>query len=59
LSYRWKNTIENFEMPIDVAIGDETIRLIPTTKLQTRRLRSKLKKADIKVDTDRYYIIYK
>lgn len=59
LSYRWKNTIENFEMPIDVAIGDETIRLIPTTKLQTRRLRSKLKKADIKVDIDRFYIIYK
>ena len=35
LYYRWKNTSDDFVLPIKIKVSDKTITLYPTTKLQT------------------------
>ncbi|WP_167343030.1 M1 family metallopeptidase [Nonlabens sp. SY33080] len=53
LVYYWENTVDDFSMPVDVYIGNNKQRIIPTTKKQTMKLSSKFN--EVNVD-DNYYI---
>ena len=53
LRYRWVNTVEGFDMPVEVLVGEEPLQLKPTTAWKRKRLRRK--KGKIKLDPD-YYV---
>ena len=52
LHYRWINSVMNFDMPVDVLINDNNIRLQATTSWQVSKIASD---EDIVVDPD-YYV---
>lgn len=52
LNYRWINAVASFDMPVDVALGEKKIRIIPTTKWQQMQVDGK---ASLTVDPD-YYV---
>jgi aminopeptidase N len=52
LNYRWSNCIVAFDMPVDVAIGEETMRISPTTQWQQVKVK---KSGQLAVDPD-YYV---
>ena len=54
LNYRWTNVVENFKMPIEIEIDDQTERIYPTEVWKTIKISSK------KINIDRnYYINHK
>ena len=50
-NYRWSNTIENFDMPIDVLLNGEKTRLYPKNKWKEYRTKVNT------IDTDRNFYI--
>ena len=50
-NYRWSNTIDNFDMPIDVFLNGEKTRLYPKNKWKEYRTKVN------KIDTDRNFYI--
>lgn len=52
LHYRWGNSINSFDMPVDIAIGTETMRISPTTQWQQTKVK---KSGSLTVDPD-YYV---
>ena len=50
-NYRWSNTIDNFDMPIDVLLNGEKTRLYPKNKWKEYRTKVN------KIDTDRNFYI--
>lgn len=51
LEYRWKNTDENFSMPIDVTLNNgNNLRVLPTNEWQ------KLKEKDIIISKNKFFI---
>ena len=55
LYYRWKNVIDNFEMPIEIIIDKETFLLNATTSIKKLKVESD----NIKVDKDYYVFVNK
>lgn len=55
LNYRWVNTIDAFDMPVDIKLKGETIRLSPTTSWK----RQKLASGDLNVDPNYYISVLK
>lgn len=53
LKYRWTNVVEGFDMPVEVLVGGEQLRLKPTTSWKSKKLRRR--KGKIKLDPD-YYV---
>jgi aminopeptidase N len=51
LFFRWKNVIDGFDMPIDIQVGENNLRIKPFTQWQSIAL----DKADIQVDIN-YYV---
>lgn len=43
LHYRWANCVEGFDMPLDIFVGKEKIRLTPTPVVQVAKLKQKKK----------------
>jgi aminopeptidase N len=55
LEFRWRTTVENFFMPIDLMIKGKKIRVNPTTKWQKSKIKlAKLK--DLEVLKDRFFV---
>jgi aminopeptidase N len=54
LLYRWSGTVPGFTMPVDVTLGDSSVRLVPTSEWQTLEQRVRGGKG-IQVD-ERFYI---
>jgi len=52
LHYRWTSCVSSFDMPVDIVMGEEKIRLQPNTSWQELRVK---KPAAIQVDSD-YYV---
>jgi len=52
LHYRWGNSIISFDMPVDLAIGPETIRISPTSLWQQTKVK---KSGTLTIDSD-YYV---
>ncbi|WP_299100659.1 M1 family metallopeptidase [uncultured Winogradskyella sp.] len=50
LKFRWTNTVENFDMPIQVEFNDQSKWIFPTTEWQSTEIVSK----KIKIDRDFY-----
>ncbi len=55
LEYQWRTDVSNFEMPVDISINGEKIRLYPTNKTKTIPLKIKNKSA-IEVLRNDFYI---
>ena len=51
LKYRWSNTIENFNMPIEIIIDKKNEKLFPKNKWQEIEIKNK----KISIDRD-YYV---
>ena len=51
LQYRWSNCIATFDMPVDVKLHDEVLRIKPTTTWSELKVKS----TDIEIDPD-YYV---
>ncbi|MFC3417563.1 M1 family metallopeptidase [Algoriphagus hitonicola] len=56
LHYRWNGTVPAFAMPVDVMLGEEKIRLKPTTEWQEMNVRDQ---ADLESDPDFYISVLK
>ena len=54
IAYRWKAEVKEFAMPVRVGRGTDWQLIKPTTEWKT--MKSKLKKEEFEVATDRYYI---
>ena len=54
-AYKWMTDVGGFEMPIELSLGDETMRLNGTNDLQSISLKKK-KKAKLKINEDQFYI---
>lgn len=52
LHYRWGNSIISFDMPVDLAIGIETMRISPTSHWQQTKVK---KSGTLTIDSD-YYV---
>lgn len=52
LQYRWTNCINSFEMPVDLELGENKVRVLPTTKWSELKVE---KQTEVKVDKD-YYV---
>src|SRR5699024_1092422 len=52
--YRWQADESDFAMPVDIFLSDQRKRLRPTTSWQA--LKDPVQVADVKVDTDNFYI---
>jgi aminopeptidase N len=55
LEYQWRTDVSDFEMPVDISINGEKIRLYPTNKTKTIPLKIKNKSA-IEVLRNDFYI---
>jgi len=55
LSYRWADVVPGFDMPVDVTVGGETLRIQPTESWQTLEVEIE-DLEDIQVDPD-YYVL--
>jgi aminopeptidase N len=53
LKYRWTNTAPGFDMPVEVLVGKEVMRLKPSTDWKKKKMPSR--KGDIKLHPD-YYV---
>ncbi|TDK43441.1 M1 family metallopeptidase [Algoriphagus formosus] len=56
LRYRWTSCVSGFDMPVDVKIGKENIRLTPTTEWNEMQIANP---SDLEVDPDFYVSIIK
>lgn len=54
--YRWSNVNKDFNMPVDIKIGDKKIRLFPTTEKQELKVK-KFKKTDSFEVYDNHFFI--
>lgn len=52
LQYRWTNCLASFDMPVDLELGGNKVRVFPTTKWNGLKVRQK---SEVKVDED-YYV---
>ncbi|MGB3182524.1 MAG: M1 family metallopeptidase [Cyclobacteriaceae bacterium] len=52
LSYRWLNTDDGFNMPVEILAGRKSVRLYPTTQWQTTKLP---KGSEVKWSDDKFY----
>jgi aminopeptidase N len=52
LHYRWGNSIISFDMPVDIAIGTEIMRISPTSQWQQTKVK---KSGTLTIDSD-YYV---
>jgi len=55
LFYRWQNTIASFNMPVDVNLGDRSIRITPTSRWQNLEANE----SDFSVDANYYIAVLK
>jgi aminopeptidase N len=55
LEYQWKTEVENFNMPIDIKVKNEIIRLFPTNKFQKSSFKLK-KLKELEVLTNKFFI---
>jgi len=55
LSYRWADVVQGFDMPLEVTVGDETVRIQPTESWQTLEIEVE-DPDDFQVDPD-YYVL--
>ena len=55
LSYRWADVVPGFDMPVDVTVGGETMRIQPTESWQTLEVEVE-DPEDFQVDPD-YYVL--
>lgn len=51
LNYRWSNCLVTFDMPVDVSIGEDTMRISPTTHWQQAKVKQS---GTLTVDPDFY-----
>jgi len=56
LTYYWENVIDNFNMPVDVTIGEKTERIYPTTTPQTISIPKKTPVSKILAATSKFYV---
>ncbi len=57
IEYRWKTDEKNFEMPVDIILDDQEIRIAATNTW--KKLNQKVKAIkDIKVNTRKFYVKY-
>jgi len=54
IDYRWKAEVKEFAMPVKVRSGTDWQLIKPTTDWKT--MKSKLKKEEFEIATDRYYV---
>jgi aminopeptidase N len=52
LNFRWANCINSFDMPVDLELGKNKVRVFPTTKWSELKVDQK---SELKVDVD-YYV---
>jgi aminopeptidase N len=52
LQYRWSNCIASFDMPVDLELGENKVRVVPSTKWSELKVS---KQTDVKIDLD-YYV---
>lgn len=52
LQYRWSNCIASFDMPVDLELGENKVRVVPSAKWGELKVS---KQSDVKVDLD-YYV---
>lgn len=57
-NYYWKTDVENFEMPIEIVINGQIIRLNPTNKPQFYKVKKK-KNTSIKVNNKKFFVTEK
>lgn len=57
-NYYWKTDVENFEMPVEVEINGQNIRLNPTSKPQFYKTKKK-KENSVKVNDKKFFITEK
>ena len=55
LNYRWVNAIDSFDMPLDITLGGETVRLYPTTSWRSQKMAS----GNLTVDPNYYISVLK
>jgi len=53
---KWKNTVENFEMPVYIGTADNNLKAINITNNDQTLNIHNLTKENIKIDTFNYYI---
>ncbi len=53
--YKWQTNVSDFNMPLEIIIGDDVIRLDGTNELQSYEL-TKKKKAKFGIEQDKFYI---
>jgi aminopeptidase N len=54
VEYRWRTNVTDFNYPVDVLIGNETVRLDATQKWQV--LGKGFSPRDVSIDTDKYLV---
>lgn len=54
-SYKWMTDVGGFEMPVEISLGDEVMRLNGTNDLQEITVKKK-KKAKFKINEEQFYI---
>ncbi|RZJ35057.1 MAG: M1 family peptidase [Flavobacterium sp.] len=55
LEYSWENCNPDFNMPVDVIVADNTLRLFPTVSKKSAKIK-KTDRSEIKVPTDHFLI---
>ena len=55
LYYRWSNTIQGFDMPVDITIGEAELRLYPTNRWKPHPITE----APLQVDPNYYISVFK
>lgn len=55
LSYRWKAQVNGFNMPLDIAVGDQKLRIVPTTEWKTMTI-TKPTDDRVLIDDRKFYI---
>jgi aminopeptidase N len=52
LNFRWASCITSFDMPVDLELGENKVRVFPTTKWAELKVEEK---SDVRIDAD-YYV---
>lgn len=56
LNFKWENTIDTFNMPVDIVVKDKTIRIHPTNSNQEMKIDKKVDLENINVLTTHFFI---
>jgi len=56
LNYRWTNCINSFDMPVDLELGENKIRVVPSTRWSELKVSQR---TDVQIDADYYVGVFK